>query len=118
LLWEIKYEKNGFSVQAAIAKNRPLPQWYLDKPELDQFEEWLLVSFFELSNGRVDGKLISWRDIADYSTLHEFDPVFSQVFKEIIIELDVLFWQHNKSERSTKEKEELKKKARDRNANV
>lgn len=51
----MRYLRDGFSVEAAIAKRRPVPEWFLDCPELLPGDEVCVVAFWDLSTERQCG---------------------------------------------------------------
>lgn len=91
----MNYAEKGFSVEAAIAKGRPIPEWALDKPELDPVDMFYINAFYDLntcrqSNGQALGP-IPWSDIYQYSLFSGLDNENTRVFIRIIGVMDASF---------------------------
>lgn len=52
LLWELRYRREEFSIDAGRAKGRPYPDWFLDRPELARGEDSYLRAFWDLATER------------------------------------------------------------------
>ncbi|RLE25519.1 MAG: hypothetical protein DRJ50_02765 [Actinobacteria bacterium] len=51
----MRYRRDGFSVESAIAKQRKLPQWFLDEPFLLIGDEFYIKEFWMLHTTRAIG---------------------------------------------------------------
>ena len=120
MLWELRYEDKGFSIEAGLKKGRApgkWSEWYFDKPELLDGEGFYLEAFGELSTTRQFGMgpgPIPWNWIVHYAERHDMDEVGIQQFTAIIREMDrtYLDWQDRKSKRrSTNQRSERQQTA-------
>lgn len=111
----MRYERDGFSVESAIAKNRPLPAWYEDEPELESSDVFYLKGFHDLSTCRSIGMgmgPIPWRDIIEYAGFYRLDEDITEAFVDIIREMDTAYlgWHSEERERKRKLDERTAKK--------
>ena len=78
-------------MEAAIAKGRDLPAWYLEEPELEPGDAFYLSAFYELSTTRAQGfgtGPIPWQQIVAYSDRMGFDAEMAAFFHQAIRTLD------------------------------
>lgn len=91
-MWERKYHSDGFSVQAAIAKGRELPEWYYNEPDIDIAEEYLLKIFCDLDTcRRFSPGPIPWTDIVHYIDRLDYGNELSGTIEKIIRLVDTEF---------------------------
>lgn len=89
--WEAKLESQAFSIESGIEKGRPLPDWYLDEPVLEQGDVFYIIAFGELNTTRSTGMgvgSIPWDTIVRYGVFHKLDEELLKVFIPIIMGLD------------------------------
>lgn len=88
----MKYQRDGFSVEAGLLKGRPAPDWYLDEPELGEHDDFFLEAFGELSTERAPGfdslGQIPWSKIRDYANEAGLEGDVASAFRAIIREMD------------------------------
>lgn len=51
----MRFKRDGFSVESAIAKGRPVPDWYENEPGLLPGDDFYLAEFWELDTTRQRG---------------------------------------------------------------
>lgn len=91
MLWEMRYEKMSYSIEASIRKGRSLPEWYLDEPEIIPADAFYLKAFYDLSTCRQAGMglgPIPWRDIKEYALFYKLDDDIIEAFVDIIMDMD------------------------------
>lgn len=84
--------EDGWSLQAATAKGRALPAWYLDEPEIDPGERMYLEAFWVLSScrarwGEMSGP-IPWTAMKVYADHYALDADVSEGLFAIVRVLD------------------------------
>lgn len=114
LLWELRCERDGFSVDAAIAKSRPLPEWYLKEPVLVDGDYFYLKAFSELSTGRQIGAMggvgpISWRDLRDFASEAGLEPDVAAGFYIVMRSMDDAYLEYQAEESRKKSGEKGKR---------
>lgn len=84
-----------------MAKGRPLPEWYVNEPQVPPAEEFYLRAFNELVTGRNSDGRIPWRDIEDYADRCGLDAEVVPAFRHIIRALERTFslWLQEERER-------------------
>lgn len=85
--YELRLERDGFSVDAAIRKGRSLPQWFLECPELEDDEVFYLNAFYDLNSCRDTGWSpgpIPWTAIRDYADYRGLEPHLLDFFSKVI----------------------------------
>jgi len=90
----LQYQDKEFSIESAILKGRPLPEWYLDEPVLNPGEDFYIKGFYELGTCRTMGMSagpIPWRDIIAYSNFNNFDKELTNHFTRIIMGMDTSY---------------------------
>ena len=98
----MRYERDSFSIDAAIRKNRPLPDWFMDEPEIEPQDRFFIKAFFDLDTCRsvgMDIGRIPWSIIVQYSDRYKLDEDVSEAFVDIIREMDNAFLKWNLGER-------------------
>lgn len=87
--WELRYSRDGFSVEAAIKKKRALPEWYLDEPSIDEVGVFYISSFLELNTTRYfDMGRVPWGECLRYAKHKGLDKGNINTFISIIGRLD------------------------------
>ena len=87
----MEYSKKEFSILSGIKKGRPLPQWYLDEPEVYPADYFYIKSFDDLNTCRSFGMSIGpipWRDIIEYAHYQNLEDNFIDHFVSIIRIMD------------------------------
>jgi hypothetical protein len=87
----MRLAKEGFSVDAAIAKGRELPEWFLEEPDLPPGGQFFFQAFQDLSTGRQWGEHpgpISWQSIVAYAAYHSLDESATDVLLNVIRTMD------------------------------
>lgn len=84
----MRYERDGYTVEAALAKGRQFPEWYLEAPEELPGDEFYLTAFRDLSTGRGPTGQIPWRDVVEYARLQGLTDDVVRAFVEIIRTMD------------------------------
>src|SRR5690606_11766519 len=102
LLWELRWERDGFSVEAALAKGRPIPDWAKEEPQLLPGDEFYVEAFWELCSERLMPMgQIPWRSIVEYGRHKSLDDDILPVFHTVVREMDraYLRWQAEQADR-------------------
>lgn len=106
MIWELRFARDGFSVEAARRKGRPLPDWYLDEPPIEPADLVFLDGFWRLSTTRrIQGGNIGWDMIARYASRVGFDHEMTNAFERIVWFLDNAFLDWNKKNAKPEEGE-------------
>lgn len=98
----MRYERDGFSVDSAKKKGRPLPQWYLNRPDAVPFEEFYHQAYFDLCTTRSTGEIpgpIPWDKIIMYSDRCELENDNEVFFCQLMRSMDVVYLSHVMEER-------------------
>jgi len=90
-------------VRKAKRKRQPLPDWYLDKPQLVVGEDFFLRAFWALATEKVMGSPIPHSKIVEYGERCGLDPAISEVLTIVIWKLDRTYSRYQESERKRKE---------------
>ena len=107
----MRCRRDGFSLDAGIAKRRALPDWYLDEPYTpDDLRDFYLEAFNDLNTERPRGMdlgPIPRSKIVDYANEHQLDDENRGVFVRTIRAMDDawLAWAASETERERKLKE-------------
>lgn len=86
--------RDGWQIEAAIAKRKPLPDWYEDEPPLFPGDEFYLQSFWDLSTCRAIGMSpgpIPWTAIVEYARYKQLDSGMLGPFVDIMRRLDAVY---------------------------
>lgn len=99
----MEYGEKEFSIQSAIAKGRPLPEWAHNVPDITEADVFYLKAFYDLTSCREVGMglgPIPWRDIYTYAIYAGFENDLYDHFIQVIREMDAgyLEWQRKKQE--------------------
>lgn len=84
-------QRDGFVIDAAIAKGRKLPDWYLDAPQEDSDTDFYLRAFDDLNTCRTTIDpigYIPWDKISEYGIFHGLDNDMLRSFITIIRVMD------------------------------
>lgn len=86
-------------IEAAQAKGRPLPQWYLDEPEADPTDTFYLEAFWNLSSTRrYELGPIPWDIILLYGQHLGLDDGIINRFSTIIMAMDIAYIRWSRDE--------------------
>ena len=90
--WQLRYQRDEFSVNAAIEKGRELPQWYTNRPTEFPGDEFYLREFFKLSTRRnYAGGPIPVDVVEQVAYAWEMNPTEAVSFSIIIRRMDDAF---------------------------
>jgi len=102
----LKFARDGFSVEAAIAKGRPLPSWYMDEePEIEPADSFFLRAFGDLSTCRSSGMdlgPIPWTAIVNYGERAGLEPDTIEAFVIVIRTMDGAYRKWHDAEQEKK----------------
>ena len=87
----MRYNKEAYSIEVALLKKRPLPQWYLDEPDEHPGDSIYMVAFSDLDTCRPGGfslGRIPWHRIMAYGLHLGLDEVMMPAFVQIIRAMD------------------------------
>lgn len=88
LIWVLRYDRDGFSVEAARKKKRPLPDWYLDEPAEPEGASFFYEAFRDLATCRPTDGPIPWRDAMAYADRKGLAPDVAEVLWTVIRKMD------------------------------
>jgi len=97
--------RDGWSIDAALAKGRPLPEWYLDEPPLQPGYDFFMLAFSNLSTCRDSGfgslGRIPWDKIDLYADRSGLDEEMSSAFVVILRAMDEAYigWQEQEADK-------------------
>ncbi len=113
MLWEARLSRDGFSIEAAIAKGRDLPDWYLDEPEVLPGDQFYMQAFFELSTCRNYSAMgdmlpIPWTAIVHYGNLHGLKGLMLDHFCTCVRAMDNAYmdWRRESQEKAKRARTE------------
>jgi hypothetical protein len=110
LLWELRYQRDGWVVQRQLECEQSLPDWYLDEPELDLVGSFLMRAFWDLSTERSQLGPIPWSKIVAYASLNGLEAGMIEPFKVVMRALDNAYLHHQEQELAkTVQREKMKK---------
>lgn len=84
----MRLERDGFSVEAARKKKRPLPQWYLDEPPEPAAAGFFYEAFRDLATCRAADGPIPWRDAMAYADRKGLAPDVADALWTVIRSMD------------------------------
>lgn len=114
--WDLKYAEDGWQIETAIAKNRPLPAWADDEPDVFAGDEFYLTAFNELSTCRPIGDAtgpIPWDKIVQYASFKGLEYIMIDPFIRIIRSMDSVYLSWI-AEKQKKKADEAKAKSKTR----
>ena len=93
LIWLLRYDRDGYSVEAAEIKGREFPQWFLDRPDEDFNDGFYIRAFDILNTCRVGGDqgCIPWNHIIQYGQREGLDDDMLNVFIIVIMTMDAAY---------------------------
>lgn len=98
----MRYQRDGFSIEAAIRKGRDLPGWFVDEPPQGPHDDFYIDSFWDLSSTRrFEHGPIPWDTIVEYGRHKGLAPDIIDMFVTLIRAMDVgvLGWTAQQAER-------------------
>lgn len=105
--WELRLQRDGYSIDAAAIKGREFPEWYLDTPPMLPGDEFYLRAFWQLSTcRRYQGGPIAWDTTMQYAAAWELSPDMTSTFVIVMRHLDNAFlvWWADEQERLAEQK--------------
>lgn len=91
MLWELRYARDSFSVEAAAEKGRELPQWFLEEPVMQGADSFYMRAFWDLSSCRNIGMStgpIPWNIIVTYGERYGLDEDTLETFIYVMRSMD------------------------------
>lgn len=85
------FDKEGWRIATCVAKGKPLPDWYVDRPEGAPTDEFYMAAFADLSTERSVGMTIGripWSKIVKYAEFSGLDRDVGFAFVAIIRKVD------------------------------
>lgn len=109
----MRYDRDGFSVEAAIQKGRSLPEWYLAEPDVGDADPFFMQAFSDLSTMRQQGYSpgpIPWDKAMLWAAHKGLDESLTDLFMTVIRVMDNawLEW-HSKQLEKSREVAKVKK---------
>jgi len=90
-LWELRFRRDGWSVETGLVKGREPPDWYLEEPELLEGDELFLRAYWTLDSERSMGfsaGRIPWSKAIDYGVRLGLVPRMCDALWRIISTMD------------------------------
>lgn len=89
--WELRFEREGFSVEAAKKKGRKLPDdhWYHDCPPVPRGADIFFVAFRDLVSCRVPDGPIPWTAVMEWADRKHLNRPLADMLWSVISRLDV-----------------------------
>lgn len=87
----MEYKEKQYSIEAGLAKGRPLPEWYLNKPDIFPGDYFYLRAFYDLNTCRQVGMglgPIPWNVVIQYAGISELEQELIEPFIHIIRMMD------------------------------
>lgn len=85
----MRFDRDGFSVDAARKKRRPLPQWYLDEPDDPPGASLFYDAFRDLTTERPpDGGAIPWSKVMAYADRKGLAPDVADALWTVMRKMD------------------------------
>lgn len=84
----MRYERDGFSVRAAIKKKRKLPDWYLDEPKHPPGCEFFYEAFRDLQTCRYPDGAIPWTAAREWSREKRLTPDVAEAVWIVVSRMD------------------------------
>lgn len=84
----MRFDRDGFSVEAARKKKRKLPDWYLDEPPEPPGAGFFYDAFADLMTERRDGGAIPWSKAMAYADRKGLLPDVADVLWTVIKKMD------------------------------
>lgn len=88
LIWILRLDRDGFSVEAARKKKRRLPEWYLDEPVEPPGAGFFYEAFRDLATCRPPDGPIPWRDAMAYADRKGLAPDVAEALWTVIRKMD------------------------------
>lgn len=87
----MRYERDGFSVEAARKKGRQIPDdhWINDEPEIVPYSEVFLEAYRDLATCRPPDGPIPWDKAMAYADRKGFAPDLAEVLWAVVWRIDV-----------------------------
>jgi len=106
----LRYDRDGYSVEAAILKGRRLPEWYSEEPPAQITDFFYQKSFWDLSSTRrFEHGPIPWDKIVEYGYHTGLDNDMIDTFVAIIRAMDAGYLNWLKDEIDRQRKQKVKK---------
>jgi hypothetical protein len=89
-LWELRYERDGFSVESARKKGRRLPDdhWYHDKPALPFGADFFFAAYRDLISCRHPDGPIPWTATMEWADRRRLDRGLADALWTVVNRLD------------------------------
>lgn len=87
----MRLSRDGFAVDAALAKGRELPEWFTNAPEIPEGAEIFFQHFYDLTTCRQYGDQpgpIPWLATAQYADHHGYVGSAKEIVIQVIREMD------------------------------
>ncbi len=91
MLWELRYQRDGFVVDALLEREKPLPDWVLDEPILEPFESFYIRGFYCLLTERRGGVCIPYSEIITFGERSGLDSAMLGTFTTIMWKLETVY---------------------------
>ncbi len=103
-MWELRFEKEKYSIEAAVEKGREFPEWFINEPETFPGDEFYLDAFGDLTTERQIGfslGQIPHSKIKQYGIDFGLDATTLDFFIRIIRSIDdkYLGWENDENKK-------------------
>lgn len=101
-MFELRFERDGYQVEAARTKGRKPPEWFTQQPHLQPGDDFWIAAFFDLNTTRnFEGGPIPWSRIREYGIYVGLDADLIRTLIAVIRAMDVRFlgWREEQRKR-------------------
>ena len=89
-MWELRYQRDGFSVEAGLKKRRKFPEdhWYFQMPAIPRGSEFIFEAYSDLVTCRTPDGPIPWDKVALYADKKGLQPDTADLLWEAVKRMD------------------------------
>lgn len=89
----MKFARDSWQIESAIAKGRDLPDWYIKEPPELPCDEFYISSYFDLMSCKnYEGGPLPWDKIRQYAVEYkQLDQDLLELFTSVMYALDAAF---------------------------
>lgn len=89
-MWELRYERDGFSVRSATKKRRKLPDdhWFFDQPPEVPGSDFFYMAYRDLATCRHPDGAIPWTAAMEYAAWKGLKPDIADLVWAVVSRMD------------------------------
>lgn len=88
MIWVLRFDRDGFSVDAARKKGRPLPEWFLNEPPEPPSAPFFYSAYRDLVTCRLPDGPIPWDKAMAYAERKGLAPDVADALWAVIRKMD------------------------------